>query len=129
MTKRRAMTAARKARIWDAAKGICHLCGLAIKAGEPWEAEHVIALTCGGTDDDGNIRPAHVDCHAGKTRDDKKTGAKLTRIKARNIGIKRPPMNLIKSKGFTKCEREPRAGKTRIERVRLAPRAIYEATK
>ena len=90
MTKRRAMTAARRVRIFDAALGRCHLCGLAIKSGEPWQAEHVIALTCGGTDDDANIRPAHVDCHAGKTRSDKRDGAKITRIRAREIGAHTP---------------------------------------
>jgi 5-methylcytosine-specific restriction protein A len=122
---RRAMSKARKARIWDAAQGVCHLCGLPIKAGEPWEAEHVVALTCGGSDADDNIRPAHVDCHAGKTKADKAIGAKITRIKARNIGVKRLSVNLIKSKGFTKSEREPKAGKVRIERARLAPRPMF----
>jgi len=129
MTKRRAMSAARKARIFDAARGLCHLCGLPIKAGETWEAEHVVALTCGGSDDDANIRPAHVDCHAGKTKSDKAIGAKLTRIKARNIGIKRQPVQPIKSRGFDKTFAPPKTGKARIERAALPPRQIYEAKK
>lgn len=123
---RRAMSKARKVRIWDAADGVCHLCNQHIKAGEPWEAEHVIALTCGGTDDDANIRPAHVDCHRGKTKADKKAGAKLTRIKAKHIGVKTPPAVQIRSRGFTKAVRDPRAGKARIQRVQLPPRQMFQ---
>lgn len=126
MSVRRAMTSARKVRIFDAAKGVCHLCGLTIRSGEKWEAEHVIALTCGGTDDDANIRPAHVDCHAGKTKADKKAGAKITRIKAAAIGAKRAPTVQIQSRGFTRTIRDPKAGKARIPRATLPPRQIYE---
>lgn len=129
MSARRTMTSARKVRIFDAANGVCHLCGLAINAGEKWEAEHVIALTCGGADDDANIRPAHVDCHAGKTRADKKAGAKITRIKARAIGAKRAPTVKIKSRGFTKTTRDPKTGKTRIPRAALPPRQMFEPTR
>lgn len=86
MTKRKPMTKARRVRVFDAASGRCHLCGLAIKTGERWEAEHVIALECGGTDDDANLRPAHVECHKGKTATDAAIGAKLTRMRARHIG-------------------------------------------
>lgn len=104
---KRAMSKARRLRVWNASNGVCHLCGLAIKQGEPWEVEHKIALTCGGTDDDDNLAPAHVDCHAGKTRADKKAGAKLTRIAAAHVGIKTPKAR-IANRGFAKREREPR---------------------
>jgi len=86
VTARRRMTVARKVRIFDAAKGICHLCQRPIAVGEAWEAEHIIALTCGGTDDDTNLAPAHIDCHKVKTKADKGTGAKLTRQRAAQIG-------------------------------------------
>lgn len=105
---KRAMSRARRLRIWQAHAGVCHLCGLPIAQGEPWHVEHKQALTCGGTDDDANLAPAHVDCHAGKTRADKKAGAKLTRIAARHIGANPPPKQRIANRGFAKREREPR---------------------
>jgi len=114
MTARR-MSRARRLRVWQTHAGKCHLCGRPIAQGEPWHVEHKQALTCGGTDDDTNLAPAHVDCHAGKTRADKKAGAKLTRIAARHIGADRPKAR-IASRGFAKRERE------RIEKPPLPPR-------
>ncbi len=117
---RRAMTALRRARVFDAAHGICHLCRIAIKTGEAWEVEHVIALECGGTDDDANLRPAHVACHKIKTADDHKAGAKLKRVRARHIGA-HVPKQPIQSRGFPKRER------TRVERPPMPPRRrMYE---
>ena len=116
----RSMTALRRVRIFDAAHGVCHLCGIAIKTGDKWEAEHVIALECGGTDADDNLRPAHIGCHKAKTADDHKTGAKLKRVRARHIGADKPK-GLIKSAGFAKRERE------RMDKPPALPRrGIYE---
>ena len=106
MTKRRPMTKARRVRIFDAAHGVCHLCNQPIQTGEAWDAEHVIALTCGGTDDDANIRPAHVDCHAGKTRSDKRDGAKITRIRARVIGARMPKARIASPPKPVKASRD-----------------------
>jgi 5-methylcytosine-specific restriction endonuclease McrA len=61
------MSEARAARIFLAAKGKCHICGNAIRDGEAWDADHVEPLWAGGADDDANLAPAHVKCHAGKT--------------------------------------------------------------
>lgn len=67
MTARRAMTDARKRRILAAHDGCCWRCGEAIMPDEPVEFDHKLALARGGTDDDENIGPAHVPCHALKT--------------------------------------------------------------
>lgn len=120
MTKRR-MTKARRLRIFDAAKGVCHLCGLQIKLGEKWEAEHLIALACGGTDDDDNLRPAHLDCHAAKTKQDVKDAAKIKRIRARHIGAAETQTK-IPSRGFPKPER-----KQRFVREALPPRQMFRS--
>lgn len=113
MTKRRPMTKARRVRIFDAAQGVCHLCGQPIQTGEAWEAEHVIALECGGSDDDANMRPAHKACHKAKTAADAATGAKLTRIRARHIGAHTPKASIPQP---PKREREPR------DRLHMPPR-------
>ena len=94
MTRRKPMTAARRLRIFEAAGGICHICGARIDGTrEPWEAEHVIPLAAGGSDDDANLHPAHVRCHAAKTTDDRKVIAKVARVRARHMGAQTPTRN------------------------------------
>jgi 5-methylcytosine-specific restriction enzyme A len=97
MTRRR-MTPLRRARIFDAAGGVCHLCGIRIAVGETWEAEHVIALEISGDDSDGNLRPAHVACHRAKTAEDAGRIAKAKRVRAKHIGAHRPKATLPGSK-------------------------------
>lgn len=113
MTSRR-MSKARRLRVWGAHNGVCHLCRLPIKQGEQWHVEHIIALACGGTDDDANMAPAHIDCHAPKTKADVRAAAKIKRVAARHIGAKAEPKQRIASRGFAKRERP--------ERLPLPPR-------
>jgi 5-methylcytosine-specific restriction protein A len=84
--KRSVMTQAKRVRIFDAAKGICYLCSNKIELGEAWEVEHPIALELGGSDQEADLRPAHVDCHKPKTRGDRQKIAKVHRVRARHIG-------------------------------------------
>lgn len=89
-TPRRAMSQTRRLRIWEAAKGICILCGLKIDGvREAWIVEHKIALGLGGADDDANCGPAHEDCRRAKDKIDVPMIAKAKRMKARHIGIKK----------------------------------------
>jgi 5-methylcytosine-specific restriction enzyme A len=97
MTRRR-MTSLRRARIFDTAGGVCHICELRILAGEPWDVEHVIALEISGDDSDENLRPAHVACHRGKTAKDAGIIAKAKRVRAKHIGAHRPKSTLLGSK-------------------------------
>jgi 5-methylcytosine-specific restriction endonuclease McrA len=71
-------------RIFDAAGGTCHICGLPIHAatGEAWEAEHKIPRWAGGTDDESNLAPAHKDCHAAKSGSENTTRSKTDRQRA-----------------------------------------------
>lgn len=104
-TPRRSMTTARKLRVFEAHRGICHLCGRRIIAGEPWDVEHVRALALGGADDDANTAPAHRRCHAEKTPEDVSRIAKAKRVKARHLGIakaKTRPMPGSKASGIRK---------------------------
>jgi 5-methylcytosine-specific restriction protein A len=97
MTRRR-MTPLRRARIFDAAGGICHLCGCKITVGEPWDVEHVIALEISGDDSDDNLRPAHRSCHAAKTAADAGLIAKARRVHAKHIGAHRAKATIPGSK-------------------------------
>lgn len=73
-------TKTQRLRLFAAANGICHICGLSIKPGEEWEVEHKRARCLLGEDREENYAPAHIDpCHRDKTRDDMKRLAKARR--------------------------------------------------
>lgn len=97
------MTKAKRVRVFDAAKGICHLCGLPIRIGEQWEVEHVKPLWCSGADDESNMAPAHLDCHATKTKAEAAPRAKTNAQRAKHI-LPAPPTgaNRLRSRGFQK---------------------------
>ena len=64
-------TALQRLRIFEAAAGLCHICGGRIDGTrERWDVEHVIPLALGGEDADHNIRPAHAACHRAKSARD-----------------------------------------------------------
>ena len=87
--KRTTITPKRRAEIFRDAGGICHLCSRKIAHGEPWEVEHPKAIGLGGADDASNWKPAHVDCHAGKTRQDVRIMRKADRQMKAQFGVKK----------------------------------------
>jgi 5-methylcytosine-specific restriction protein A len=87
---RRSMTTLRRARIFDAAQGVCHICGITIDGTrEKWEADHKTALEISGDDTDDNLAPAHVHCHKAKTKQDVAIIAKCRRVHAKHVGAAR----------------------------------------
>lgn len=105
--KRKSFTDAQRTKIFLHHGGKCHLCGLKIAHGEPWEVEHEKAKGLQGTDDLENTKPAHIDCHAGKTKRDVAIMRKADRQGKKNIpgGITRPRKK-IQSRPFPKSERK-----------------------
>jgi 5-methylcytosine-specific restriction protein A len=92
-TKRRAMSGARRLRIWESHKGVCGLCDRKITSGDPWIIEHRRALVLGGADTDANCVPVHKACADAKTHGpagDLALGAKAKRVKAKHVGAKPP---------------------------------------
>jgi len=88
--KRKSLTPTQRVKIFLAADGICHLCGLKIDAPKQrCDVEHVKPLHMGGADDPTNMRPAHIQCHAVKTAGEATTRAKCDRVRARHLGVKR----------------------------------------
>lgn len=85
---RSTITRAKSVRVFDANSGCCHICGLRIQFGQPWDVEHVKPLWLGGADDETNMKPAHKDCHAGKSKAEAATRSKSTRVRANHLGIK-----------------------------------------
>ncbi len=90
-TPRRGMSSMRRLKVFEVAGGICHLCSQRIQAGQKWDVEHKRALALGGADDESNMVPAHKVCHAIKTRADNASWTKAKRVKAKHVGIKKPP--------------------------------------
>jgi 5-methylcytosine-specific restriction endonuclease McrA len=93
-TKRKHISTKARTAFFLQRKGICYLCGGAVRPGELWDIEHVIALELGGADDETNWEVAHKKCHAPKTKDDVGKIAKAKRREARHLGAKvsRTPM-------------------------------------
>ncbi|WP_254435845.1 HNH endonuclease [Ruegeria arenilitoris] len=81
------MSTSHRARIFQAADGICHICGDPIGGTrEKWEVEHVIAFEISRDDSDDNQHPAHVRYHKDKTRKDPAVIAKCKRVEAKHKG-------------------------------------------
>lgn len=94
MTERKHLSTTARLRIFEAAKGICHLCGQKITAGQEWDVSHAIPLAMGGADDDSNMLPAHRRCHRQHTAQiDAPRIAKTKRQHAAHIGAKAPSRN------------------------------------
>ncbi len=86
MTERRSLSPMKRLAVFEAAKGLCHLCGLRIQVGERWEVEHRIPIAMGGADNETNMSPAHVKCHAIKSKADATNLAKVNRVRAKHRG-------------------------------------------
>lgn len=82
-------SASERLKIFLAADGICHICGRKIALGEDWHDEHVKPKGLKGSNDLSNRRPAHIDCHAGKTRRDVAIMRKADRQGKKHLGLKR----------------------------------------
>ena len=75
---RPSMSKVRRARIFEAHKGLCGLCGKKITG--DYDIEHRIPWAISFDDSDGNLYPAHKDGHALKTKQDVKDIAKAKRL-------------------------------------------------
>ena len=86
MTARRSLTSLQRLALFEKRGGVCHLCEQKIQVGEKWEVEHRIPLAMGGADDEANMFPAHVKCHAIKSKTDAGNLAKVNRTRAKHRG-------------------------------------------
>lgn len=98
--KRKAMSPARKKRIWEAHNGICVQCGEPVEMRGPHvRYDHEIALELGGSDSDSNIGPIHRSpCDEIKTANDMRAIAKVRRIEKRETEGPKP--SRLQSAGF-----------------------------
>lgn len=78
-----------KLRVFDAHGGVCHLSGRKIRAGEPWDCDHVKALINGGENRETNLAPALRDKHREKTAEDVAEKATVYAKRIKHVGIKK----------------------------------------
>lgn len=92
MITRIRLTRAQKVKVFNDAKGLCHICKMKIHAerDEKWDVEHVVPLWLGGPDDLKNLAPAHKACHREKTDGEASVRAKTDRQRANHLGIPKP---------------------------------------
>lgn len=88
--KRRQLTKLQRVKVFDAAKGRCHLCDTKIAVGERWEVEHCKPLWLGGIDGPENMAPAHYLCHRAKTASERTIKAKGDRVRQKHLGLRKP---------------------------------------
>lgn len=93
-----------KLRVFEAHGGVCYLSKRKIRAGEKWDAEHVIAIINGGENRERNLAPALVAPHREKTARDVKIKAKTASIRMKHLGIKPKGGRKIESRGFDKTK-------------------------
>ena len=78
-----------KLRVFYAHGGMCHIAKRKIMPGEPWDAEHVIAIINGGQNRESNLAPALRDKHPIKTAADMAEKARTYRKRKANFGMKK----------------------------------------
>ena len=101
--KRVKITVKRRADIFLARGGTCHLCNMKVVPGEDWDVSHDIPLEAGGKDDETNWFVAHRKCHRVHTSTvDMPLIAKVKRIHQKHVGAtkSRTPMPLGRNSKF-----------------------------
>lgn len=87
-------------RVFDRHRGVCHISGRKIMAGEKWELEHVKALILGGEHREANLAPALVAPHKAKTALEMGVKAKTDRIRLKHIGAYPKSPHRLQGRGF-----------------------------
>jgi 5-methylcytosine-specific restriction endonuclease McrA len=101
-------------RVFEAHGGVCHISGRKIRAGEKWEADHVIALINGGENRESNLAPALSDKHKAKTAADVRQKADVARKRQKHLGIKTDSGRKLQSRGFDKTRRKKLNGTVEV---------------
>lgn len=76
-------------RIFRDHGGKCHRSGRKIRAGEPWQLDHIKALCNGGLNVESNLAPILADKHKEKTAEDVRERVKTDRMAMAAFGIKK----------------------------------------
>jgi 5-methylcytosine-specific restriction endonuclease McrA len=77
-----------KLRVFERHGGVCHISGRKIRAGEPWECDHVVAIINGGLNRESNLAPALKAKHREKTDADVAEKAWVASVRKKHLGIR-----------------------------------------
>jgi 5-methylcytosine-specific restriction endonuclease McrA len=77
-------------RVFERHAGICHISRRRIRAGEPWDCDHIVALCNGGEHRESNLAPALKALHKAKTAADIAEKSRVYRKRAAHLGIRKP---------------------------------------
>jgi 5-methylcytosine-specific restriction enzyme A len=89
-----------RVRVFENFGGVCQLSKRKIRAGEPWELDHIVALANGGRHAEDNLQPVLVGPHRKKTAADVAEKSKAARIRQKHLGIFPKPLRPLHSRGF-----------------------------
>lgn len=86
-------------RVFHKYGGVCYLSGRKIGPADKWDLEDIQALCNGGENRESNKAPALRDRHKEKTAKDVAEKSKVSRIRAKHLGIKpKKPKSRFKRK-------------------------------
>jgi len=85
-------------RVFERFGGVCQETGVKINAGDQWDCDHEIALSNGGENREGNLRPVLRAAHRAKTAKDVAQKAKDRRVRQKHIGIHKPKTTIAGSR-------------------------------
>lgn len=91
-----------RVRCFDRAKGVCHISGRKIMAGEKWELDHIKPLILGGEHAEFNLAPALVAPHREKSAGEVTVKSKIERVRQKHLGIYPKSPARFQSRGFQK---------------------------
>lgn len=78
-----------RVRVFERFGGRCQCgCGVLIRPGDKWEADHIVALANGGSNSEDNLQPLIVAHHKKKTKADVAEKSKVAKKKARHLGVR-----------------------------------------
>lgn len=75
-------------RIFQAHGGRCYRSGRAIRAGDKWALDHVLAIINGGENRERNLAPILEESHKEKNEEDMDTKSKTYRMARNDAGLK-----------------------------------------
>jgi 5-methylcytosine-specific restriction enzyme A len=111
-----------RARVFLAKGGRCHRCTRKVNASiEPWTCEHLIALVNDGENRESNLGVTCENCLPAKNAEDVAEKSKVARKRVKDMGLKPPPRQAIKSRGFAKSSPRNRASAS-VEKLASLPR-------
>jgi len=85
-----------KERAFTRAGGVCHVSGIKIRPGDPWDVDHVLAICNGGQNRERNLAPIlRGKPHKEKTRSDLALKKKNARLRRKHLGIEPPSRYVV----------------------------------